>query len=248
MKVSVHKKASSSVPALPEKLQESNGLCKYLEDFWDYDNSRFLKEQIALGKTMTQKHCKEMFQIVSRHWRPYFGDTITTNDLDSEDLMDFFFFLHFEKGLAGGTVNKVINCGKRAVVFLFRKGMISQNPFIGVERFAENGIERGIPTESEVRDLVNLNWENPVSKLAFTLSVFTGLRAGEVSGLQVCDIDVDAELLHLRHSWNVVDKLKGLKNGQSRSVPCDRNTCMDLLRQAKRNPLYSDTSFIFGPM
>ena len=113
-----------------------------------------------------------------------------------------FFYLFSERGLKGGTVNKAINCGSRAMRYLFEKHKISVNPMAGVERYGTDELKRGIPTESEVKALLNMEWNNPVGKLAFELAAYAGLRAGEISGLRVCDIDLDAEIIHVRHSWS----------------------------------------------
>ena len=61
-----------------------------------------------------------------------------------------------------------------------------------------------------------------MNKLAFKVAALFGLRAGEISGLQVCDIDVNADLLYIRHSWNDTDKLKDTKNGDDRIIETDK--------------------------
>lgn len=115
----------------------------------------------------------------------------------------------------------------------------------GVERFNPQQLERGIPTEGEVRKLLDLNLNNDFQKLAFKLGVFCGLRAGEISGLRVCDLDLDADIIHVRHSWSEVDGLKCPKNTDVRDLPIDHSTLIQLSKLAKLNPNYSDMSYIF---
>ena len=111
--------------------------------------------------------------------------------------------------------------------------------------FCEDKLKRGIPTESEVKALFNLEWGNAVGKLAFELAAYCGMRAGEISGLRVCDIDLKAEILHIRHSWSEMDGLKSTKNTEERDVPIDRSIALRLMNHARRNPNYSDLSYVF---
>ena len=43
---------------------------------------------------------------------------------------------------------------------MFKLRKIDFNPLEGIERFAFDNEERGIPTEREVRDLLNHDWDN----------------------------------------------------------------------------------------
>ena len=220
-------------------------LCEYLMNFWDFEKSEFIQRYIAHGNNMTKGHTKNMQSLVRNYWLPYFGEETFVDELDKTMLDDFFFFLYREKGLKGGTVNKAINCGSRAMRYLFDNKKISENPMAGVERFNPNQLERGIPTESEVRALLDINWSNDVYKLAFKLGIFCGLRAGEVSGLRVCDLDLNADIIHVRHSWSDNDGLKCPKNSDIRDLPIDHSTLLELYEIAKQNPLFGDLSFVF---
>ncbi len=220
-------------------------LCDFLLNFWDYDNSEFIHRYIAHGNNMTKGHAKNMLSIVKNYWLPYFGNEVFVDELDKTMLDDFFFFLYREKGLKGGTVNKAINCGSRAMRYLYENHKISENPMAGVERFNPKQLDRGIPTETEVRQLLQLEWSNVAYKLAFKLGIFCGLRAGEVSGLRVCDLDLDADIIHIRHSWSDTDGLKCPKNSDIRDLPLDHSTILELYVMAKQNPLFGDLSYVF---
>ena len=62
---------------------------------------------------------------------------------------------------------------------------IKKNPLLGVERLRSNSKKRGIPTETEVKLLLDHQWHNFAGKLAFQLAAFCGLRAGEISAFGV---------------------------------------------------------------
>lgn len=253
--VSVFEKASQSAIVVPEnhsspKTSEATKpvlLLETLINFWDFDNSEYVKKRIARGYDIKQRNCKEKLGIVRRYWASYFDETRTVQSLTSKELDEFLLYLRMEKGLSADTVNKTMTAGNMPFEFLKKEGLIAYNPLDSVERFKVSAKKRGIPTETEMKQLITLdwNWTDPAYKLAFKVAALFGLRAGEISGLQVCDVDVVSDLLYIRHSWNDVDKLKDTKNGDDRTIPIEHGVALELLNNARRNPEYYDTSFIF---
>ena len=233
-----------------EKVSDSTKpifLIETLSNFWDFENSEYVKKRIARGYDIKQRNCKEKLGIVKRYWAKYFDADRTVQSLTSRELDDFLMYLRIEKNLSADTVNKTMTAGNMAFEFLIKEGLITSNPLTSVERFKVNAKKRGIPTETEMKKLMELNWDwtDSVNKLAFKVAALFGLRAGEISGLQVCDIDANADLLYIRHSWNDTDKLKDTKNGDDRIIPIEHGVALELLMNARRNPDYSDTSFVF---
>ncbi|MCI5518525.1 MAG: tyrosine-type recombinase/integrase [Treponema sp.] len=233
-----------------EKVSDSTKpifLIETLSNFWDFENSEYVKKRIARGYDIKQRNCKEKLGIVKRYWAKYFDADRTVQSLTSRELDDFLMYLRTEKKLSADTVNKTMTAGNMAFEFLIKEGLITSNPLSSVERFKVNAKKRGIPTETEMKKLMELNWDwtDSVNKLAFKVAALFGLRAGEISGLQVCDIDANADLLYIRHSWNDTDKLKDTKNGDDRIIPIEHGVALELLMNARRNPDYSDTSFVF---
>ena len=233
-----------------EKISDSTKpifLIETLSNFWNFENSEYVKKRIARGYDIKQRNCKEKLGIVKRYWAKYFDADRTVQSLTSRELDDFLMYLRTEKKLSADTVNKTMTAGNMAFEFLIKEGLITSNPLTSVERFKVNAKKRGIPTETEMKKLMELNWDwtDSVNKLAFKVAALFGLRAGEISGLQVCDIDANADLLYIRHSWNDTDKLKDTKNGDDRIIPIEHGVALELLMNARRNPDYSDTSFVF---
>lgn len=222
-------------------------LIDYLFKFWDYDNSEYVKRRKLRGFEINQRNCREKYGIVRRYWTSYFDEERTIQSLTTRELDEFLLSLRRDRGLAADTVNKAMTTGSMAFDFLVKEGLLKSNPFIGVERFRVQTRKRGIPTETEMKQLMALDWDwaDSVYKLAFKVAALFGLRAGEISGLQVCDVDVVGDLLYIRHSWNDVDKLKSTKNGDDRTIPIEHGIAVELLNNARRNPVYSDTSFVF---
>lgn len=222
-------------------------LIETLLNFWDFENSEYVKKRLLRGFDIKQRNCKEKLGIVRRYWAKYFDADRTVQSLTSRELDEFLLSLRRDRGLSADTVNKTMTAGNMAFEFLIKEGLITSNPLSSVERFKVTAKKRGIPTETEMKKLMDLdwNWTDSVNKLAFKVAALFGLRAGEISGLQVCDIDATADLLYIRHSWNDTDKLKDTKNGDDRIIPIEHGVALELLMNARRNPDYSDTSFVF---
>lgn len=220
-------------------------LCDTLYDFWDYEKSEFIRRTQAHGHSISIKHAKCMQAYIKNYWLPYFGNEIFIEDLTLSKLDDFFFHLHDDVGLASETVNKNINCANRCFKNMVKLRELKINPLDGIERFKSDNAERGIPTEQEIMDLLALDWNNYTAKMAFKVAAFYGLRAGEISGLRFCDVDVINDILHVRHSWCEIEKLKTTKNKDTRDIPIDHQTAMQLVNLARQNPNYDDKCFIF---
>ena len=222
-------------------------LIEALTNFWDFDNSEYVKKRQLRGFDIKQRNCKEKLGIVRRYWATYFDADRTVQSLTSRELDKFLLSLRRDRGLSADTVNKTMTAGNMAFEFLIKEGRLEKNPLTGVERFRVQSRKRGIPTETEMKQLMDLdwNWTDSVYKLAFKVAALFGLRAGEISGLQVCDVDAVGDLLYIRHSWNDTDKLKDTKNGDDRTIPIEHGVALELLANARRNPSYSDTSFVF---
>lgn len=244
-KVFVVNKKPVKTPSVSAAPQNKHLLCATLDNFWDYDNSEFIKRTMAHGHTISKKHAFCMRSFVRNYWEPYFGEDSYIEDLELTELDDFFFFLHDEKELASETVNKNINMANKCFKTLLAQKKIKTNPLEGIERFKADNAERGIPTEQEVKELLDLDWENDSAKLAFKVAAFYGLRAGEISGLRVCDIDDVGNMMHVRHSFSEMDGLKSTKNKDTRDLPIEHSLALQLLSHARENPGYGDLSYVF---
>jgi integrase len=79
------------------------------------------------------------------------------------------------------------------------------------------------------------SWADERSRLGNILAMCTGLRAGEILAIQVRDLGEDR--LRVRHSWSLLDGLKGTKTGKERIVPLIPSVCNSLLEPISQEPL-----------
>ncbi len=221
-------------------------LCEFLRNFWNPEKSEYIQNKRAHKKPIGDYHCKEMAGMVNRYWLPFFGEDFSVGELTEQYLEDFLQELANFRGLKGATINHARTCGASALKWLKNKGIIHSNPMANVEAFSKSdATARGIPSEKEIKALYELDWDNEVMYLAFNLSAFSGLRPGEISGLQVRDIDVDSGLITIRHSWHRTGYLKSTKTNLIRKVPVAHNILLRLLVQAQRCPNANEETFVF---
>lgn len=221
-------------------------LCEFLVNFWTPEKSEYIQNKRAHKKTIGDYHCKEMRGMVNRYWLPFFGEEFTVGELTEQYLEDFLQELANFRCLKGATINHARTCGATVLKWLKNKGIIHSNPMANVEAFSKSdATPRGIPDEKEIKALYELDWNNEVMYLAFNLSAFSGLRPGEISGLQVRDIDSEKDLITIRHSWHRTGFLKSTKTNLIRKVPVAHNIILRLLVQAQRCPGANEETFVF---
>ena len=221
-------------------------LCEFLLNFWTPEKSEYIQNKRAHKKPIGDYHCKEMRGMVNRYWLPYFGEDFTVGELTEQYLEDFLQELANFRCLKGATINHARTCGATGLKWLKNKGIIHSNPMANVEAFSKSdATPRGIPDEKEIKALYELDWNSEVMYLAFNLSAFSGLRPGEISGLQVRDIDSEKDLITIRHSWHRTGFLKSTKTNLIRKVPVAHNIILRLLVQAQRCPNANEETFVF---
>jgi integrase len=206
------------------------GFINFLFNFWDYDNSLYLRDKRAHGKDITRRTCIEAKRSIKRNWQPYFGNKslieITRNDIRN-------FGLELRTHLAGKTVNNVIHFGTTALKWAHREKMIPEDITAGIGGFSGGGKKRDILTGAEIEKLKNIKyWDNQKAYVAFMLAITSALRSGEIRALK--REDIGENILYVRNGYNSIDGIKAPKNGEERTVyllPEVRELLINLLHE-----------------
>jgi integrase len=236
-----HPETETTPPALSDF--ESGSFSEYLCDFWTPKKSLYIQERRSHGHGCTERYCDDMRRIAEGRFVPYFG-SMKIADISEDVLNRFFMELRDGQKLAAATVNKSIVCAQVALEFAKRKRWIASSPAAGIEKFSAEQRDRGIPTDEEVSKLFRLDWHDPVSKMANMLAAFCGMRIAEIQALRFCD--VEEHVIHIRHGYNSLDRLKCTKNGKVRDVPVPVEISRALRAHAEKSPFYNgDDSFVF---
>jgi len=103
-------------------------------------------------------------------------------------------------------MNTIIQAGTVALSWAFNKELIDRDVTGGITWFSGKSKERQILTPELAAAVFRVQWMDERSRLANMLAMVTGIRAGEIQGLQVKDLGKDC--LYIQNSWNFQDGLK----------------------------------------
>jgi len=217
---------------------------EFLDEFWDYTSSPYVKSLKADNKPIGRRHCYEMQHRLS-FYSEFFKNR-TLNSITKRDLTEFKLFLaeprkkpekykgKFAEKLSASYRNKILIAGLTAIKWSFDEGIITVNAAAGFKRSKGTVEKRRVLTPIEAELVFKTKWKDQRSYIGNLLSITTGLRAGEVLALRKSDIG--DKVLHIRHSWSTMDGLKSTKNGETRTVPLLPEVRTMLLDLLKENP------------
>jgi integrase len=215
----------------------------FLEKFWDYEKSPYVREKLAHGHSIGKTHCYDMSNRVRSAWIPALKGR-TLSSITKADLKEFSLALS-DKGLAPGSINRTMLVGTTALSWAFQEGMIPTNPTGGLVRFSGKTKKRGVLTPKEAAAVFSIPWKDKRAYAGNLLSITTGLRSGEVLALRNSDISLVGNVLFIKHSWSSADGLKTPKNGEDRKVPLLLKVREKLVELIQENPHKVVDPFVF---
>jgi integrase len=148
-----------------------------------------------------------------------------------------------KKGLSNSTVNRkteiitaILNCSAK-------HRRIPFNPTIGFSKLKRSSVEMAFWNENEAKSfLTKMDELYPSGHpkrwvyIAYMLALNSGLRAGEIWGLQPMDISLDGKSIWIRRQFNRVSKRLGETKGKkARYVPCPQVLTEELRKWIGKN-------------
>lgn len=122
-----------------------------------------------------------------------------------------------EGGLAPATIQKHYNLLSSIFQFAKRNGLIKDNPVENAEKPVAKKAETDVYTTNEVHELFKLlEKEEAHHELMIRLAIETGMRRGELLGLQWDDINFETNKISINHSFSYT-KEKGYLLGDTKS-------------------------------
>jgi len=224
----------STVKAGPGKID----FIEYLENFWDYDTSPYVKDRIAHNHTIGRCYCHGNEIKINRYWKEYFKNR-TLASITRAELKKFSLELA-KNGFSASYINGIMKAVTIPLTYATSEGIIAENPAKKFEFFSGKAKKRGILTIKEAAELFAINWKDDRVKIGNLVAMTTGCRLGEIQALRKSDIDPIKPILYIRNSWSNVsvikDRLKKPKNGEERKVPLLPEVRMLLERLLDKNP------------
>lgn len=156
------------------------------------------------------------------------------------------------QSLSVNTIKNVMTIFKQAINAAVLADYMTQNPFDGIQMPTEQKSKVSALTLEEQRKIEDVAQRDPNGLPTF-LALYTGMRIGEISGLQWSDIDFERDAILVKHTYQrmplrignqktqlSLSKAKSLSS--ERMIPLGRLTKKKLLDRRKQMP---DSSFVF---
>jgi len=220
----------------------------FLEEFWDYTSSPYVKERKAYEKNIGKRHCYEMQRRIQTFYAEFFEGR-TLESITWKDLKAFSIYIsedrkkpdnykgNFTEKLSQAYKNKILIAGKTALKWAYQNEIITTDPTARKLSFKGNPEKRRVLTVDEAAIIFNkIQWNDRRSYIGNLLSITTSLRAGEVLALRKSDIDPLKPVLYCQHSYSTMDGLKTPKNGETRKIPLLPEVKTKLLELLADNP------------
>ncbi len=205
---------------------EAVKLLHHLSFMKDTSPNRFLN--ITLGEWLDM--CLEVYMkgslkqstynsyesYIRLHFKPALGG-LTLQDITPRLLQQFYNFKAEEENLAPKTIVNLNLFLHKALSFAVAEGYLQSNPAeaINLSRGQKPQIE--ILTRDEQAKLVRASYQHRYGVFV-RLTLFTGLRIGELLGLRWEDIDFQMGLLHVRRTLNRLNKMtRPTQSGEART-------------------------------
>jgi len=146
--------------------------------------------------------------------------------------------------LARGTKAKIRNIMSALFSHAIRWEWTEKNPITSVRQSATRQRVPDILTAEEIMAILD-KLPDPL-RTAVELDAFTGLRRGELIGLQWQDIDFERLVLHVRRS--VVQMVNGSTKTEAsaKDVPLDVELANTLLQLRQTSPYRAETDWVFA--
>ena len=143
---------------------------------------------------------QEYEAVYKKHIGPAFGNR-KIKSLRPEQIQKFFNELVSSDNIGSGHIGNIYKIFSSVMKQAYKLGMISRNPFDLVER-PRSKDDRGHHKEltREQQDIFAKMAAGDVYFNAYRIAMCTGMRFGEVFGLQWDDIDFEKRIIHVQHN------------------------------------------------
>ena len=200
----------------------------FLEKFWNYDESPYVREKLSHGQSIGRQHCKNFTNCVNGFYKVFFENR-TLRSITRRDLKDFAVFIsqkrerpdnrkgQFSEVLSASYRNLIFLTGKIALRWAFREKLIYEDITAGLMGFSGAAKKRGVLTPQEARAVFAAEWKDKLTLAANLLACTTGCRLGEA--LAIRKSRIGEKTLDISCSWDRQGDLKSTKTGEPRRVP-----------------------------
>lgn len=140
------------------------------------------------------------------HLKPALGN-VQLRDLSPRLLQEYYNYKAETERLSPKTIININLFLHKALSYAVTEGYIVSNPAASINLSRGNKPQIEILTRDEQAKLIRASYQHRYG-VFIRLVLFTGLRLGELLGLRWEDLDIQANLLHIRRTLNRLNKVK----------------------------------------
>ena len=226
----------------------------YLERFWT-DGSPYLAGREARLKPLSSVYVFNARSAIAKYAKPWLiengKEKLSLSSVTAGLLESLTLYLR-GLGLGPSRINGIIKAIRVPLSQAAKMGRIRENPARQVEKLPDPAPKRQVLETEEAQRFFALEWKDPRYYGINLLAATTGMRLGEIRGLQAEDIREDC--IHVCHNWQDTEpegrKMKGpkhstLANRKERDIPFPPRLAPVLRELIKQNP-WKDGFMIWG--
>lgn len=190
----------------------------FAKDFFA-DDSEFCKWKKVNGKPLAPETQRQYISLLEHQIMPYF-EKLKLNKINTNTVKKWIVWS--SERCSAKTSNSAQSVLNIILKSAREKKLISENPCENLTFRKVNKKERVLLTVKELNAIYHSNeWNYEVVRNAFLVTAITGMRIGEVTGLQTCDVGDDR--LDVKHSLNPKFGLGATKTRVNRFVPIPKS-------------------------
>jgi integrase len=190
----------------------------FLLDFWREDSTYARMKRIVEKSPLSLDYIASNVSAVKTIIKPYPPFQKIRIDELSPAMIEDWKLWALEQGKGPRRVNAALQAMGVPLRYALSREELKADPLRGVKKVPETPKEKGVLTQAEIGNLINVQEQNPIVKTAVLLAALAGLRRGEARGLQWADVDIKKGTIEVRHNYVDSEGLKPCKWGSGRTV------------------------------
>lgn len=214
----------------------------YFLDFYSNDSKTRKLNDMSISANTSKTRTYH----IKAYWLDFLGNKYLS-EFTTEDLRNFKMQLLERNELSDIYKSSILKTGLITFRQAFKDGLIDSDITAGIKNIAAKARKKDILTMQQFDALFMSDWKSNKIKVGNYLAARTGMRVGEICGLQKEDLlQINGvNYIWVRHSYSKnEDGLHGTKTGAESKIPITDNKLFEaLLHLANTNPY--NNGFVF---
>lgn len=206
---------------------------QYAEPFYDFDRCPIIQDRIRRGGHYSRDFAYTNLLNKEKYLVKAFGNRYLP-EITPSMINRWILSLPEKKKITPQTANKQLTMLRQILDCAVADALLERNPARDVKPLVPREQSRGCFTPAQIKTLFSTPWTDSYIELACRLSSLTGMRLGEIRGLQREQIHED--YITIDRAFNDREGLKGTKSGKPRIVPIPAEISHRLLTVPNNGP------------